>query len=133
MCRWRRDNLVMINDMNDIEEIISTALFQIVTSCTSCWFSVDYTRSFGNRRSEGKLTPISFLYCWLKLQVQCHLWPNRTKNGTWRGHLLRATLGAVCYQIRNILEANIMDRGLLLVQLQIAAATTIGSRRKWLS
>lgn len=43
---------------------------------------------------------------------------------TERGHILRATLEAVCYQVRDILEAMKRDSGLELVQLQVDGGMT---------
>lgn len=46
---------------------------------------------------------------------------------TQRGHILRATLEAVCYQVRDILEAMKKDSGLPLVQLQVDGGMTANS------
>lgn len=43
---------------------------------------------------------------------------------TQRGHILRATLEAVCFQVRDILEAMIKDCNFHLVQLQVDGGMT---------
>lgn len=43
---------------------------------------------------------------------------------TQRGHILRATLEAVCYQVRDILEAMTKDCNFHLVQLQVDGGMT---------
>lgn len=46
---------------------------------------------------------------------------------TERGHILRATLEAVCYQVRDILDSMNKDSGLPLVQLQVDGGMTANS------
>lgn len=43
---------------------------------------------------------------------------------TQRGHILRATFEAVCFQVRDILEAMVKDCGFRLVQLQVDGGMT---------
>lgn len=43
---------------------------------------------------------------------------------TQRGHILRATLEAVCFQVRDILEAMVKDCNFQLVQLQVDGGMT---------
>lgn len=46
---------------------------------------------------------------------------------TQKGHILRATLEAVCYQVRDILEAMNRDSGVPLLQLQVDGGMTANS------
>lgn len=43
---------------------------------------------------------------------------------TQRGHIMRATLEAVCFQVRDILEAMTKDCNFRLVQLQVDGGMT---------
>lgn len=43
---------------------------------------------------------------------------------TQRGHILRATLEAVCFQVRDILEAMVKDCDFKLLQLQVDGGMT---------
>lgn len=46
---------------------------------------------------------------------------------TQRGHILWATLEAVCFQVRDILEAMNKDSGLPMIQLRVDGGMTANS------
>lgn len=103
--RWLRDNLDMIQNMKDIDNIVST-----VEDCGDVYFVPAFSGLYApywKQEARG---------------VICGL-----TEDTRRGHILRATLEAVCYQVRDILEAMKKDSGLPLVQLQVDGGMTANS------
>lgn len=68
--------------------------------------------------------PISFLY-WANIffnpiSVICGI-----NEDTEKGHILRATLEAICFQVRDVLEAMANDCGMPLTRLQVDGGMTM--------
>lgn len=72
-----------------------------------------------NNKSHKNLLISKLFHCF---RVICGL-----TEDTERGHILRATLEAVCYQVRDILEAMNKDSQFILRQLKVDGGMTANS------
>lgn len=89
---------------------------------TSFLHSVDCMHHTGIKRLAGKRYPAptqSNFTEFFHRSVICGI-----TEDTENGHILRATLEAICYQVRDILDAMAKDCGIPLVRLQVDGGMT---------
>lgn len=99
---WLRDNLDVIRDINELAEVIST-----VEDCGDVYFVPAFSGLFApywKKEARGIIYGLT--------------------EDTQRGHILRATLEAVCFQVRDILEAMSKDCKFQLVKLHVDGGMT---------
>lgn len=96
--------------------------------CTLFLLLVVSMHHTGTRRREGKT---NFLlihhysycnFCINNISVICGI-----SEDTERGHILQATLEAICFQVRDVLEAMANDCGMPLTLLQVDGGMTMNA------
>lgn len=94
---WLRDNIGIINDFREIEDLVKS-----VPDNGDCYFVPAFSGLYApywNEEARG-------IICGLNEETE-------------KGHIVRAALEAVCFQVRDILDAMNQDCGFPLKKLQV--------------
>lgn len=102
---WLKDNIGIINDFKEIEDLV-----QSVADNGDIYFVPAFSGLYApywNEEARG-------IICGLHEETE-------------RGHIVRAALEAVCFQVRDILDASNKDCGIPLKRLQVDGGMTSNS------
>lgn len=105
MRSWLRDNINMIDSVADIDRLARS-----VSDCGDVYFVPAFSGLYApywDQEARGCICGIS--------------------EDTENGHIMRATLEAICYQVRDILDAMAKDCGVPLARLQVDGGMTANS------